>query len=199
MHHLITNRSFSIKKAYNKFYGLSAEEILIFTVLRQFGQSPQLLNHGSKQKQWNRCPQSNRNNTSPSWNLSRHILHSRNSIDSSHSASLNVSWFKLQIASEVSPGGFFLVLWGINSWFASPVTLAKCLPGSDHSLAFQGSQSSVPIIDKSSSASNSSHKMLGTPSPNLSTEKEVQKCQPYILCKTFIQLTVNYAHEYKKK
>lgn len=164
---------------YKKFYCLFAEETLVFTVLRQFGQSPQLLNHGSKQMQWNRCLQYNRNNTSPSWNLSRHILHSGNSIDSSCSASLNVSWFKLQIASEVSPGGFFLGLWGIYSWFASLATLAKCLPGADHSLAFQGSQISVPIIDKSSSASISSHKMLGTPGPNLSTEKKVQKCWPY--------------------
>lgn len=78
--------------------------------LRQYGQSPQVRIHGSRQVEWKLCPQGKRVNISPSLYPSRHMEQSRVDLgvpSSTPSGLWKTVWCKESRARCASPGGFF--------------------------------------------------------------------------------------------
>ena len=81
---------------------------LVTTLLRQYGQSPQVRTQGSKQTEWNLWEHGKHISASPSTNVSRHILQSCEALDTAPSTLLlKTSRCKQSRASWLRPGGFF--------------------------------------------------------------------------------------------
>lgn len=164
---------------------------------RQYGQSPWVCSHGSKQLGWNLCPHCSCISPSPSKNLSRHIQHSDGAFAtpppaylktfcSSPSFSHSDDAFATPPSSacpetsccrpslpQLGPGGFLLVSQKESVRSVWSVSTARGILDSEHSLRVWASQSPETMTLKSSLHERLFPEMPKDEVPCLGRNKEV--------------------------